>query len=988
MRRIPGLLAATLVFVAALALAEKVAANVEEQSAALAREQFSRASERLQDDVERRLQLPMYGLRGARATLLSDEGASVLNVDPRRERELVSAFVRARDLDREFPGVRGMGFIERIERGGEAALSESVRQSDAWSFAVRSQALLATDLYVITAIEPRWRNEPAFGFDVGSESNRRAAVEYALVHGEALSGPVTLMQDARRGVGMLLMVPVFSPGAKLGTDGERHSALRGLVYAPVIGKELFAGVERAADFEVDLDVYDVTEGPERMVFDSDDHTTKGRPVRDAKFAAHRTLAFGGRTLRVDTYSMPSFEAEAVNRTASLYRLFGALLALLAAVLTWVLGNARARARVLAEQMTADLRLATERAERMNRENASLHRALHTNFIVSVTDAAGTIISANDPMLELTGYSRDELMGANHRIVNSGTHPPEFWKAVWSTIARGESWRGEVCNKRRDGTQYWVDTVIAPLPDATGRTRRYVSIRTDVTRRKENELELARQTELARTWAQRAEEANQAKSSFLATMSHEIRTPMNGVLGMTELLLGMSLTPEQDEVARTISRSAEALLVILNDVLDFSKIEADKLEFENLAFDVHQVLYDTVELFKARALEKGIELLVRIGSDVPHEVMGDPTRVRQVVLNLIGNALKFTESGHVVLELKREENTLFLAVEDTGPGIPEERQRVLFQPFTQADVSTSRKHGGTGLGLAISRRLARGMGGDLVMQSTLGVGTRFTLSLPLGAMKPAVVSEGRRLEGKRVLVVDLHPLQRQLLSAALVEEGAQVESCATLEAAVHAMAASSFDVTLWDDRLVPATFQSGAHVVQQRARGRHEGAANVPRPAPLDVLVDALLSAQPGLQPTKTPLPVQAAHSLTTHLRVLVADDNAVNLRVARGMLERLGCEVTCVDDGARAVQAFEKGGWDVVFMDCQMPQLDGYEATARIRSLEKGRRTPIVAMTANASNDDRQRCLDSGMDDFLAKPCRIADLSTVLERWGRQRRAA
>jgi signal transduction histidine kinase/DNA-binding response OmpR family regulator len=581
------------------------------------------------------------------------------------------------------------------------------------------------------------------------------------------------------------------------------------------------------------------------------------------------------------------------------------------------------------------------------------------------------------------------MGANHRIVNSGGHPPAFWKAMWRSISSGQSWRGEICNKRRDGSLYWVDTVIAPLPGTESRSRRYVSIRTDITARKANERELARQTELARTWAQRAEEANQAKSSFLATMSHEIRTPMNGVLGMTELLLGMGLTPEQDEVARTVYRSADALLVILNDVLDFSKIEAGKLEFESLPYDLHQVLYDTAELFKARAFEKGLELLVRVASGVPHEVMGDPTRVRQVVLNLIGNALKFTETGHVLLELRRDGAQLQLVVDDTGPGIPEERQRVLFQPFTQADASTSRKHGGTGLGLAISRRLARGMGGDLVMQSTLGVGTRFTLTLPMGAFKPAVVGPERELSGKRVLVVESYALQRELLSAQLEQEGAQVEVCGTHERALERLSEATFDVVLWDDRLVPSRFPPGAHVVQQRSRSRHEGASAVTRPAPTEVLVEALLAARPGHQATRTPPPARAPVAAPTlNLRVLVADDNAINLRVARGMLERLGCQVVTVEDGARAVSAFQQGGWDLVFMDCQMPQLDGYEATQHIRALEEGRRTPVVAMTANASSDDRQRCLDCGMDDFIPKPCRIGDFAGVIERWGRRRRAA
>lgn len=367
-------------------------------------------------------------------------------------------------------------------------------------------------------------------------------------------------------------------------------------------------------------------------------------------------------------------------------------------------------------------------------------------------------------------------------------------------------------------------------------------------------------------------------------------------------------------------------------------------------------------------------------------------MRQIVLNLVGNSVKFTERGHVMLELERVGERVVLRVVDSGPGIPLDRQGRLFEPFTQSDVSMSRRHGGTGLGLAISRRLAHGMGGDLVLRSALGEGSTFELTLPLEQAAPQ--PQGRPLEGRRVLVSEPSAAQRRILVEQLAAAGAQVESASTADAAREALN-EPFDAVVWAETLLPAALPASVgHVVQMAGRARSGRWNVVPRPCRSALLVDAVLSAiahphEEWADARRTvPLSSATPAARSHHATVLVVDDNSINLRVATAMLERLGCHVTTATNGQNAIDSWKAGKWDLVFMDCQMPEVDGYEATAQVRALEAGsRRTPIVAMTANAGVEDRVRCLSAGMDGFIAKPCRSRDFEDALAQWLTQRAA-
>ncbi len=670
-------------------------------------------------------------------------------------------------------------------------------------------------------------------------------------------------------------------------------------------------------------------------------------------------------------------ARSVERQAGIHRI---LLFVFALALLFYAGHTYFRLRETAGELKSaldDLR--------------NQKRALDEHAIVSATDVRGNIVYANDKFCEISQYRREELLGRNHRLLRSDRHPPEFYVELWRTIANGRVWHGQVCNRTKDGNHYWVNASIVPFLNDRGKPYQYISIRTDITRQKELEAQIEQErrflqnladtlgegvfaldanglctyvnheTERLLGWSrdellgcvwhdkvhdrrpdgspmdkaespmhlrlsrgevyqseddlfvhrdgrlfpiaiasrpifedgvligsvssfqdigqrrrqegelrqakEAAEAASIAKSRFLATMSHEIRTPMNGILGMTRLALDTELDLQQREYLSIVKHSAEALLSILNDLLDFSKIEAGRIELEQIGFSLKDTVRGVAMTLSATARHKALELGWTIAPEVPNALLGDPGRLRQVLLNLLGNAIKFTASGRVAIDIGLEGRSddvirLRFAVSDSGIGIPAGQIEHIFQPFSQADSSTTRRFGGTGLGLAISKSLVELMGGQIEVDSRPGKGSTFRFSADFG----------------------------------------------------------------------PATLPIGE--------------------AEPDVGVETTASA----------------------LAVLLVEDNPINRKLATTLLEKHGHRVGIAADGSQAVAAWRAGSFDLILMDMQMPEMDGLEATRRIRQAEAARppsspgRTPIIAMTANAMPDDRETCLQAGMDGYVAKP--------------------
>jgi PAS domain S-box-containing protein len=624
------------------------------------------------------------------------------------------------------------------------------------------------------------------------------------------------------------------------------------------------------------------------------------------------------------------------------------------------------------------------------------------------DRSGRFSVFNDSFRIITGYASKQLYQLDYRRLLTPAETEKVLGAFEKVSRTGKAIKdlGFVI-VRKDGALRWVETSVSPISGADGKPGGYRGILRDVTRRRQ--AEALQQEKMA------AEAASRSKSEFLANMSHEIRTPLNAIIGLVELLLESSLSREQREDLKVVQSAAYALLSVINDILDFSKIEAGKLELERSPFNLRDFLGEALKILAVKAHEKKLELAYRVAPDVPDRLIGDHHRFRQVLLNLIGNALKFTDSGEIIVfaqckSLDGNRLMLHVAVRDTGVGIATGKQALIFEAFRQADGSTTRKYGGTGLGLAVSAQLVNLMGGQIGVKSVLGKGSLFHFTIAFDVVAKGVdipeMPEEITLSGLRILVVDDNATNLKILCEMLSSWKMIPQPAASAAAGASLLGKADkrgvgFNLALIDSDLSDSDALTLVRQIKDRAgdatrivvmlttttakatdRFTELGvAAMVTKPVRPSDLLDAIINAL-----SMVPMPVEkridgngcgrgrALPSLT----ILVAEDTPFNQKYIRRLLDNWHCRATIVDNGRLAIDALSTQKFDLVLMDVQMPQMDGLTATGRIRDQEKktGRHVPIIAMTAHAMRGDRERCLEAGMDDYVSKPI---SSSTLLE---------
>ena len=802
--------------------------------------------------------------------------------------------------------------------------------------------------------------------------------------------------------------------------------------------------------------------------------------------------------------------------------------------------------------------------RMKRSRNTLAKSLHElefqkfaqdqHSIVSIADQDGKILYTNDKFSEISQYSRDELLGRDHRVLNSGHHPREFFKEMWTTIEKGNVWHGEIKNRRKDGTYYWVDSSIVPFMDEENKPLRYVSIRTDITASKElhvqmheqrvfyerisetlgeglyvqdahgrciymnaeaerllgwsraefigmpvhntihtqtstgdylpanqcpiilraysegeakmdnqvfvrkdgsvfpvaitsksayseqgkleamvvafEDISLRKEAEAAVFEAKEAaEQANRIKGDFLANMSHEIRTPMNGIIGMSELALDTELNKEQREYIGLVKTSADALMTIINDILDFSKIESGKMDIEVIEFSLEAMLRDTIKPLAVRAHEKQLELLLHIAPNVPDRLLADPGRLRQIIINLVGNAIKFTKSGEIEVYVEcigsAPENAtkglrnLRFSIRDTGIGIPREKFKTIFESFSQADSSTTRKYGGTGLGLTISAKIIKLMGGQLEVDSEVGKGSTFTFTIKVlmhSDFALAQHQDASQVNNLPILVVDDNATNRKLLQDMLLSLNMRPFVVASGDEALAELARAyasgqPYALSILDGQMPNIDgFELAKRIRQQpeqvcptlimlTSEGQRGDAKRcrtlgivsyLMKPVTKSELLDAIITAMGHTQQPSASLITR--HSLREKhrsLNILLAEDNAVNQTLAVRLLEKQGHTITLANNGVEAIAHCQSAQFDVILMDIDMPEMNGYEATKIIREQEHGNNVhiPIVAMTAHAMQGAREECISNGMDGYISKPINIETLWLELDHLTQEMKA-
>ena len=664
------------------------------------------------------------------------------------------------------------------------------------------------------------------------------------------------------------------------------------------------------------------------------------------------------------------------------------------------------------------RLGKEIIERKRAEGElrKFSRAIDQSQVsVVITDPSGSIEYVNPKFVEVTGYGLKEVIGQNPRLLNSGTHPDKLFRNMWETIKTGNVWVGELANRKKNGELFWESTIISPIRDASGRITHFVAVKEDVTQRKKLEKETLEAKE-------KAETAARAKSDFLARMSHEIRTPMNAILGMSELLTETDLDFDQRDYIQTLRTSGEMLLAIINDILDISKIEAGHVDLESIGFDIYDLIEEVGRILAPRAREKDLELAHRVISDVPQFLTGDPNRLKQILINLVGNAIKFTRKGSISVEVSpfdhpTHKDRVLFKVQDTGQGIAKDKQQLIFNRFSQADDSITRKFGGTGLGLTICKLLVELMEGHIWVASEMDKGSTFSFTAKLPEAHQAIhqpsasavdLSFTNMITNKRILVVDDNATNRLLLHDHLTRWGARVNLAEDGEQGLKELKLSAGENKIYDVIFLDIVMEGiGGMEVAERIKTIHP----VPPPAVIiatssDRVADKNRARELGLEgylakpirkqdlirvlfavlgdrkPESMPFDVPRDRGIAPGpMTLLLAEDIPANRKVIHNYLKEFPITIVDAENGVDAIEKMNTQNFDMILMDREMPVMDGLTAVRTIRKKEKEKglnRTPIVELTAHAFGHNRDESIEAGCDEFLTKPVKKNDILRVI----------
>lgn len=634
-------------------------------------------------------------------------------------------------------------------------------------------------------------------------------------------------------------------------------------------------------------------------------------------------------------------------------------------------------------------------------------AIDMSAIVGITDIHGKITYVNDKFCDVTGFSRDELIGSDHRVLNSKFHSPDFFEKMWETILSGQVWRGEIKNRRKDGTFYWSDSTIVPMRNSYGRVSQFIAIRYDITDSKNNQELLINAKEVA-------ESAAKIKSDFLANMSHEIRTPMNAIIGITDLLTETNLTEEQKRYVDIFRKAGKSLLGIIDDILDSAKIESGQFKLANEEIDLVEIVEEVSDITSASAFHKGLNFVCHYYDDFDHHFLGDSLRLKQVLTNLLTNAIKFTTHGEIVLSMAynhktdKKGNVLF-CVKDTGNGISAEKLIKLFQPFTQADSSVTKKYGGTGLGLSLSKHLVEIMGGEMWVDSVEGSGSEFYFTVQFEQLAQTSKIHQFKLDhfiNRKVLIVDSSDTSRRIIRQHL--ENLKMEAVEAINYDIaeemlmkFKLSNQEFNYVFVDYRLkgdkdgvmlaqlIKTHFPNIRTVLLSfdglpifRSKYRENGIHGLMyKPFKKTDLFHQLEQLENQKSYTMTEYEItefleskiEKSEIHSKPLQILLVDDSDDNRTLVKSFLKRTNHKIIEVTDGKKAVAMFEEVKFDIILMDIQMPIMDGYQATRQIRQIEKERglhKTPIIALTAYALKEDYERCIAAGCDMHISKPVR------------------